>query len=116
MKEKFAKEFLYFAAYDRICVKYFLSYEYSNTRDFRQYVQLTNALSNVCTKYKIHGFCFPFTLCQLINRFHFQKTCYAKFVLRDSLFIHVTSLIILYDITEETNCSICVFRGYCYAF
>ena len=29
-KEKFAKEFLYYAAYDRICVKYFLSYEYSN--------------------------------------------------------------------------------------
>ena len=86
-------------------------------RDFRQYVQLqlTNALSNVCTKYNIHGVCFP-TLCQLISRFHFQKTRNAKFVLRDSLFIHVTSLIILYDITEETICSICVFRGYCHAF
>ena len=69
----------------------------------------TNVLYNVCTKYNIHGVCFP-TLCQLINRVYFQKTCYAKFVLRDALFIHMTSLIISYDITEETICSICVFE------
>ena len=45
-KEKFAKEFLYYAAYERICVKYFLSYEYRNIamRDFRQYVQYERAL------------------------------------------------------------------------
>ena len=113
-KEKFAKELLYYAAYDRICVKYFLSYEYSICV-ISDSMCSTNALSNVCTKYNIHRICFP-TLCQLINRFHFQKTCYAKFVLRDALFIHMTSLIISYDITEETIYSICVFRGYCYAF
>ena len=42
-EEKFAKEFLYYAAYDRICVNIFFHMNIA-MRDFRQYVQYERAL------------------------------------------------------------------------